>query len=73
LNWIGIALALYAFMADSLWAVHQGLDATRHVLPKAFNWSVFCVALTLMVTPLAEMGWRMRSRRQGLFAERRTN
>jgi hypothetical protein len=63
LSWLGIALALYVFMADSLRAIHQGLDATRQVLPKPFNWSVFCVALTLMATPLAQIGWRMRSQR----------
>ena len=66
LNWLGIALALYVFMADSLRLVHQGLDATRHVLPTPFNWSMFCVALTLMATPVAQVGWRMRPRRQGL-------
>lgn len=53
LNWIGIALALYVFMADSLRTVHQGLDATRHVLPKTFNWSMFSVALALMAAPVA--------------------
>ena len=41
LNWLGIALALYVFMADALRAVPQGLDATRMVLPTVFNWPVF--------------------------------
>lgn len=50
---IGIALALYVFMADSLAALHEGLDATRHVLPGAFNWPMFCVALMLMAAPAA--------------------
>jgi hypothetical protein len=50
---IGIALALYLFMADSLRVVHQGLDATRYVLPRPFNWPVFCVALMLMTSPVA--------------------
>jgi hypothetical protein len=59
-SWLGIALALYLFMADSLRTVHQGLDATRQVLPNPFNWSVFCVALTLMAAPVAQIGWRMR-------------
>ena len=67
MNWLGIALALYLFMADSLGAVHQGLDATRHVLPRPFNWSVFSVALALMAAPVAQIGWRMRPRRQALF------
>jgi hypothetical protein len=63
LNGLGIALALYVFMADSLRTVHLGLDVTRSVLPKPFNWSVFSVALTLMAVPVAQIGWRMRSRR----------
>jgi len=60
LNWLGVALALYVFMADSLRAVHQGLEVTRTVLPQAFNWSVFVVALTLMAAPVAQLAWRMR-------------
>jgi hypothetical protein len=51
---LGIALALYLFMADSLRVVvDQGLDATRHVLPRPFNWPAFCVALMLMTAPVA--------------------
>jgi hypothetical protein len=53
LHAIGIALALYVFMADALRVVHQGLAATTTVLPKAFNWSVFCVAFTFMAAPVA--------------------
>ena len=54
LTWLGIALALYLFMADSLRALHQGLDATRQVLPGQFNWPLFCVAIMLMATPVAQ-------------------
>ena len=50
---IGIALALYAFMADALHVVHQGVDAARTVLPTTFNWSVFVAALVLMSAPVA--------------------
>jgi hypothetical protein len=69
LNGIGSALALYLFMADSLLMVPEGLDVVRHVLPTSFDWSVFCVALTLMAAPVAHLGWRMRSRRQALSAD----
>jgi hypothetical protein len=62
LNWLGVALALYVFMADSLHVVHQGLDATRAVLPQAFNWPMFVVAFMLMAAPVAHMAWRMRPR-----------
>jgi hypothetical protein len=59
-SWSGIVLALYAFMADSLHTVHQGLEVTRTVLPTAFNWPVFVVALTLMAAPVAQIAWRVR-------------
>ena len=58
LSWVGVALALYVFMADSLRVVHQGLAATKTVLPHAFNWSAFIVALTLMAAPVAQLAWR---------------
>jgi hypothetical protein len=40
--------------------VHQGLDMTRTVLPQAFNWSVFVVALALIAAPVAHIAWQMR-------------
>lgn len=54
LSGLGIALALYVFMADSLRAVHQGLDV-RTALPTAFNWPVFGVAVALMAVPVAQI------------------
>jgi hypothetical protein len=60
---VGIALALYVFMADALHIAHQGRDVLTRMLPTAFNWSAFCVAFALMATPVAHIGWRLRSRR----------
>jgi hypothetical protein len=60
---VGIALALYVFMADALQIAHQGRDVLTRMLPTAFNWSAFCVAFALMATPVAHIGWRLRSRR----------
>jgi hypothetical protein len=60
LNWLGVALALYVFMADSLRTVHAGMDATRMVLPTAFNWPLFVVALALMAAPVAHVAWPTR-------------
>jgi hypothetical protein len=60
LAWIGIALALYVFMADALHVMHLGEDAIRAVLPTTFNWSVFVVALALMAAPIAHLIWRRR-------------
>jgi hypothetical protein len=56
---LGAALALYVFMADSLRAAPQGLEAVRAVLPATFNWFVFFVALALMATPIAPMIWNV--------------
>jgi hypothetical protein len=55
LNWLGIALALDVFMADSLRALPQGFFATRTVLPQQFNWPVFGVALALMAGPVVHL------------------
>ena len=60
---LGIALALYVFMADSIHSIPQGLEATRSVLPKSFNWSAFCAAVTLMAAPVAHAGWRASRQR----------
>jgi hypothetical protein len=56
---LGIALALYLFMADSLHVAAQGAEVLRNVLPGPFNWSAFLVALILMAAPVAETGWRL--------------
>src|SRR5258706_590948 len=69
LNWLGIALALYVFMADSLRAVLQGLDLAR-ILPGPFNWPVFCAALVLMAAPVAHTVWRMLTEPVDIFERR---
>jgi hypothetical protein len=58
---LGIGLALYVFMADSVHLLHQGIEATRQVLPQRFNWPLFLTALALMSMPVVEIGWRIRS------------
>ena len=63
LNLIGMALALYVFMADTIRVSGGGVDALRNVLPTAFNWPLFCVALALMAAPLMQLAgclWRTR-------------
>jgi hypothetical protein len=59
LNFTGVALALYAFMADAIAEVPRGLEAIRTVLPNKFNWPLFCVALLLMSAPLMQMSRRL--------------
>jgi hypothetical protein len=64
LNFTGVALALYVFMADSIAAAHRGLDAIRTALPDKFNWPIFCVALVLMSLPVMQTGRRLFTQRQ---------
>jgi len=51
----GAALALYAFMADSLRVAGGGVEAVRTVLPVWFNWPLFSMALALMVAPILDV------------------
>jgi hypothetical protein len=70
MNAMGIALALYVFMTDSLRALPGGVAAVQNVLPSEFNWAAFSVALLLMAAPVAHMVWpprlRERARQAGL-------
>jgi hypothetical protein len=61
---LGIALALYAFMAGALHVMHEGVDAVRAVLPTTFNWPVFAVALVLMAAPVAQVTWQRLAREE---------
>lgn len=64
LNFIGIALALYVFMADTIRVAGQGVEVIRNVVPTHFNWLLFCVALALMSAPLAQELKRFVPRRE---------
>jgi len=55
LNSIGVALALYVFMADAIPVADQGVDAIRNVLPSRFNWPLFSLALALMAAPVIRL------------------
>ena len=52
LNILGMFLALYVFMTDTLRVADQGVPAVRQVLPTEFNWPLFLVALALMAAPI---------------------
>ncbi|HEX5221816.1 MAG TPA: hypothetical protein VFZ59_19785 [Verrucomicrobiae bacterium] len=52
LAFIGMAMALYVFMADALRVADQGVAVIREVLPAEFNWMLFLVALALMAAPV---------------------
>ena len=62
LNFAGVALALYVFMADAIAVSHRGLDAMRTMLPERFDWPLFCAALALMSAPVMQMGRRLVTR-----------
>jgi hypothetical protein len=61
---VGIVLALAVFMVDAWRALPEGRDAVLQVLPDAFNWPLFGVALLLMAAPLAS-AFAFRLRRDG--------
>jgi len=49
LNFLGVSLALYVFMADSLDVAGRGVNVLRDVLPASFNWPLFSLALFLKI------------------------
>jgi hypothetical protein len=51
----GIILALYIFMTDSVDAALRGNVSLRDMLPQAFMWPWFLVALSLMACPVIEV------------------
>ncbi len=59
LSFIGVALALYVFMANAIAVFPGGWDAVRMVLPERFNWPLFCLALMLMSAPVMQIGRRL--------------
>ena len=64
LNFLGIALALYVFMADTIGVAGQGTAVVRKVLPTWFNWPLFAMALALMAAPIFHVlrGLRLQPR-----------
>jgi hypothetical protein len=66
LNFAGVALALYVFMADSIAAAHHGFEAIRTALPERFDWTLFGVALALMSAPLVQLARQFLMRTQAI-------
>jgi hypothetical protein len=64
MNFTGMMLALYVFMADSLRVADQGTLVVRKVLPTEFNWPLFLVALALMAAPVARRMWNSENGRR---------
>jgi hypothetical protein len=68
LNFIGVALALYVFMADAIRVSSGGVDALRNLLPTKFNWPLFCAALVLMAVPAVKLARELWAERGLSFA-----
>jgi hypothetical protein len=66
-GFVGVALALQVFMADTLAAAPQGAEAVRKVLPKNFHWPLFCLALALMSVPPLQRMWHISLHRRGML------
>ncbi len=56
---VGVALALYVFMADALHLPEKSEAALRQMLPTRFPWPLFDLALLLMAVPVLEVGRRV--------------
>ena len=63
LNFLGVGLALYVFMADTIAVSPHGLEAIRIMLPENFNWTLFSVALLFMGMPLLKLLWERMAQR----------
>jgi hypothetical protein len=64
LNFMGIFLALYVFMADSLQVAGDGMNALRDLLPSYFEWPLFSLALVFMAAPVIHTVIQLRSRKR---------
>src|SRR4051812_22501973 len=64
LNFVGVLMALYLFMADAIGVAGQGVNSLRKLLPVWFNWPLFCVALCLMAAPIVQVMLHMRRTRK---------
>ncbi|MDB6038623.1 MAG: hypothetical protein JWM99_2464 [Verrucomicrobiales bacterium] len=52
---VGVLLALYVFMQESLGILQQGEKGLREMLPTHFSWLLFSFALLLMAAPILNL------------------
>jgi hypothetical protein len=58
----GLALVLYTFTADALWALPQGIDAVARVRPIHFRWPLFLLGFVMILWAGLRVTWPGRSR-----------
>jgi hypothetical protein len=71
LNLSGVVMALYVFMADAIRVTSGGVEAVRKLLPTAFNWPLFIIALALMAVPIIDVSRKIWGRGNELTANKR--
>lgn len=59
---IGVLLALYTFMADSIRVIFSGSGTLQTLIPAEFNWPLFLFALILMAAPVLQMSYALLER-----------
>lgn len=59
LNLLGVALALYVFMADAISVSTEGLEAIHAVRPVWFNWPLFLLAAVAIATPFIDLAGQL--------------
>lgn len=52
---LGILLALYVFMADSLYMAREGFQANYYRPPAQFDWPLFILSLGMIAGPVITM------------------
>jgi hypothetical protein len=63
---LGVGLALYIFMADSIRVAGDGTAALRNMLPTSFPWPLFLLALAMMAAPLLPVCRQITSRKSAM-------
>ena len=58
----GAALVLYSFMASSILALRNGIEALRQTLPVGFSWPFFLFGIVLLAVPVLDIIRQVLSR-----------
>jgi hypothetical protein len=58
----GAALVLYSFMANSILALRNGIEAVRQTLPVGFSWPFFLFGIVLLAVPVLDIIRQVLSR-----------